>query len=953
MLARPRSEIKTVHRPSSCENRRQIRRAASPQDAFISYSHAADGELAPAIESALERLAKPWYRRRSLSVFRDATGLSVNPHLWTSIAAELDASRKFILLASPSAAASEWVGRELEYWLEKKSADDILIVLTEGTLTWDEEANDFARQRSNALPPVLFGVFTEEPLYLDLSWAHTEGQLDVRHPRFREEIAKLAAAIVGTTPDELIGEDIRLHRQALRLAWSAGAALAVLLLVAVAFAAYALDRRHEALLQRDAAQSRALAAQSLLQLSSDPELSALIGIEAALTSPTRQAVTALRRAIDESAVRHRFAFGSPVVDVAFASPDGVVGGGRDGRIARFEIESGEKSWSYNPSARQAGSGGLVDLVRLNGGRQLLAVLGRAVVRLDAETGNELWSLPVKADLWADALSRDGRTLALAFETHQRGKRAWYVALLDIRTGAVSKTAWGPSFFPHAVTALAFHPREDVLAMARGARVDVVDATSGDVLEKGILEQAHEIAGLAFSPSGALLASAGSDGALRIWSTAREREVREIRVPGRGLEGLAFSPSEPRLATAGLDGVVRTWDVDESRIVLFGDFDTGEELRTFRGHEALVAGLAYSADGAYVATAGADGTVRVWETRPESQRLEIAPSGYAPDALAFAPSADLLAIATDSGIEVRDPTSGAEVSNVEIKGGSDRDWGGPEAIAFHPRDRRLMAAVTAETLQLIRLPRTRGGHASVMRTVKLGSSLGGDVAFSPDGGWLGFLDDGEAKVWRLADGARPVGEPLPLRGHAQVAAIAFGPNGRVATASWDGTAKIWRAGTAEKPQTVGAPSAIRLFDVALSPDGALLATGGLDGAVRLWRTDTGEEFRTLRGHQGAVQGVAFAPDGTLLASAGSDRTVRIWEVPSGNPLRALHGHADVVQAVAFDRVGSRLASAGFDGRVRIWDPCPACFDAPALVELARSRVTRPLERAERDTFVVDR
>ena len=43
-------------------------------DGFISYSHAADGRLAPAIQTGLHRLAKPWHRRRALWIFRDQTG---------------------------------------------------------------------------------------------------------------------------------------------------------------------------------------------------------------------------------------------------------------------------------------------------------------------------------------------------------------------------------------------------------------------------------------------------------------------------------------------------------------------------------------------------------------------------------------------------------------------------------------------------------------------------------------------------------------------------------------------------------------------------------------------------------------------------------------------------------------------------------------------------------------
>jgi hypothetical protein len=199
--------------------------------AFISYSHAADDRLAPAVQRGLERLAKPWYRRRALRVFRDNSGLAVTPALWSSIIAALDQSGYFVLLASPEAAESEWVGREIEHWKAAKPVERILLVVTDGELHWND-AGDFDPTRSTALPPSLSGVFSEEPRWLDLSWARKETQLDLRHGRFRDAIAQLAAPIHGRSKDDLEAEDIHLHRRALRLAWSAVAMLLVLLVVA-------------------------------------------------------------------------------------------------------------------------------------------------------------------------------------------------------------------------------------------------------------------------------------------------------------------------------------------------------------------------------------------------------------------------------------------------------------------------------------------------------------------------------------------------------------------------------------------------------------------------------------------------------------------------------------------------------------------------------------------------
>ena len=73
-------------------------------DAFVSYSHARDKPIAATLQSVIQRLGKPWYRRRAIRIFRDTTGLAVTPDLWQSIRGALDTSRFFILFASEGAA---------------------------------------------------------------------------------------------------------------------------------------------------------------------------------------------------------------------------------------------------------------------------------------------------------------------------------------------------------------------------------------------------------------------------------------------------------------------------------------------------------------------------------------------------------------------------------------------------------------------------------------------------------------------------------------------------------------------------------------------------------------------------------------------------------------------------------------------------------------------------------
>jgi hypothetical protein len=167
---------------------------APEYDAFISYSHALDGALAPALQTGLERFAKPWYRPQALRVFRDMVSLAANPGLWVSIEQALASSAWLVLMASPEAARSKWVDREVAWWLAHKSPQRLLVVLTEGELTWGEDAEGGAGANA-ALPPALRGAFLEEPRWVDLRWLHDVDQVDQSNPRLRECVADIAAAV--------------------------------------------------------------------------------------------------------------------------------------------------------------------------------------------------------------------------------------------------------------------------------------------------------------------------------------------------------------------------------------------------------------------------------------------------------------------------------------------------------------------------------------------------------------------------------------------------------------------------------------------------------------------------------------------------------------------------------------------------------------------------------------
>jgi WD40 repeat protein len=377
-----------------------------------------------------------------------------------------------------------------------------------------------------------------------------------------------------------------------------------------------------------------------------------------------------------------------------------------------------------------------------------------------------------------------------------------------------------------------------------------------------------------------------------------------------------------------DGTVRVWDAD-----------SGEMLLTYAGHTGSVLHVAATSDGANLASAGTDGTVKMWETGlvGELNAFSVGPGASLFGRFAYSPDSRHVAIGDMAGpASVWDPLSGELVLTLpEVEEGA-----GSVVVAYSPDGALLAVGAGNGAIHIWELE----SRQVVQTLTEHDEGLVVELAFSPDGRRLasaGF--DGLGAVWDLESG-----QALRLTQDEQfLFGIAFSPDGsQVATTSpmletdpAEVGVHVWDSTTGTELYKLNIDT-LALYTVRYSPNGELIAAGSQEGDVLVWETSTGELTWRLTGHTGLVPGLAFSPEGKLLTSSSKDNTVKVWDMDTGKELTTLYGQTGGLGGHAFSPDGKHIATTGGDGTVFVY-----VVSNKDLIDLARSRVTRSLTTQE--------
>lgn len=114
----------------------------------------------------------------------------------------------------------------------------------------------------------------------------------------------------------------------------------------------------------------------------------------------------------------------------------------------------------------------------------------------------------------------------------------------------------------------------------------------------------------------------------------------------------------------------------------------------------------------------------------------------------------------------------------------------------------------------------------------------------------------------------------------------------------------------------------IHDIALAPDGTLLAIAGgvpsVRGVVELYHWPSGEPLRAFDAHTDLVYAISWSEDSQRFVTASADRGVKCFDRESSRCLHEYHGHSRPVLAVTYLPGIQGFVSAGIDETLRVWE-----------------------------------
>ncbi|MBM80554.1 MAG: hypothetical protein CMJ78_08170 [Planctomycetaceae bacterium] len=295
----------------------------------------------------------------------------------------------------------------------------------------------------------------------------------------------------------------------------------------------------------------------------------------------------------------------------------------------------------------------------------------------------------------------------------------------------------------------------------------------------------------------------------------------------------------------------------------------------------LAGIAFTADGSKIVTAGDDGKIRMWDSKTGLPLEQLSGHGAGVSKLTAISAGLVLSASKDKTAVVWDTNPAWKLIG---QFGPAKDT--PTELGSSPFVNRVLA-----------------------------------LDFSNDGKWLaaGGGDpsrSGELIIWDVEK--QVVAKEFTDAHSDTVFGVEFSRDGKyIISGAADKFVKMFDIATGKHVKSFEGHTH-HVLDVSFKATGAAIVSAGADNAIKVWNVNTGEQIRTISNYSKQVTSIQYIGVGDNIVSCSGDKNVKFHTASNGRNYRSFSGATDYVYASAASRDEKTVVAGGEDGILRVWN-----------------------------------
>lgn len=392
-------------------------------------------------------------------------------------------------------------------------------------------------------------------------------------------------------------------------------------------------------------------------------------------------------------------------------------------------------------------------------------------------------------------------------------------------------------------------------------------------------------------------------------------------------GANYSPDSKKIVSAYLNGNIIEWDVE-----------TGENLKTYRGHPCYANNVMYSPDGKRILSTDVDGEIKEWDTKSgkclknyNKHLAKILNVVYRTDGKRF------LSSSIDQTVREWDVESGNCLSIFKV------DFAIISCAFYKPNGKKSIFAFRDNLLDKFN-PMVLDG-VQLYEEYHYFATEADEITIETVYG-KGYWDTDSFTIFELEFSEEELKKKLALPtfldepffpftrfewtfsvdeisrsfyGHwAWIERVIYNPDyKKILSTSNNGTIKEWDINAKKCLNTYEGHSDC-IKSVLYSSDGKKILSSSNDGIIKEWDVESGECLKTYKSKSDCINSVVYSADGKKILSASSDGTIKEWDSVSGECLKTYFGISATINLLIYSQDGKKILTACDDGTIREWD-----------------------------------